>query len=119
MREPFPGIPARGRGAALRARACVAIVRGPTLHGLRQHNQTPIRELGTPSKRMDERLGMRSGRGSPGTTTSQGRCDRASWKDLPACGKRPWMRTWPLCPTSPLAVLDALLKAGQEALSGE
>lgn len=46
--EPWPGIPARGRGAAARADACrLPIAKGLTPHGLRHTHQTLMEDLGT------------------------------------------------------------------------
>jgi integrase len=60
--EPWPGIPARGRGAAKRAEACwVPIAPGLTPHGLRHTHKTLMREVGTPPKLMDERMGHEDG----------------------------------------------------------
>lgn len=118
--EPWPGIPARGRGAALRAQACwVAIAPGLTPHGLRHSHKTLMRELGTPPKLMDERMGHEDG-------SVQARYDHITpsmrrrlmegltrlWEE--ALDARLAMR-----PTSPVAVLNALLRERQEALNGE
>lgn len=55
---PWPGVPARGRGASGRADACwVPIARGLTPHGLRHTHKTLMRLLRTPPKLMDERMG--------------------------------------------------------------
>lgn len=60
--EPWPGIPARGRGAAERAEACwLPIAPGLTPHGLRHTHKTLMREVGTPPKLMDERMGHEDG----------------------------------------------------------
>lgn len=58
LAEPWPGVPARGRGAAGRAEACwVPVAKGLTPHGLRHLSKTIMEELGTPPKLMDERMG--------------------------------------------------------------
>jgi hypothetical protein len=62
LAEPWPGIPARGKGAANRAEACwVPIAPGLTPHGLRHTHRTIMEEAGTPPKLMDERLGHEDG----------------------------------------------------------
>jgi integrase len=62
LAEPWPGIPARGRGASARAEVCwVPIAPGLTPHGLRHSHKTMMLELGVPSKLMDERLGHADG----------------------------------------------------------
>ncbi|MFE7662029.1 LacI family DNA-binding transcriptional regulator [Streptomyces celluloflavus] len=56
--EPWPGIPARGRGAAVRADACwLPIAKGLTPHGLRHTHRTMMEDLGTEKVLMDERMG--------------------------------------------------------------
>lgn len=56
--EPWPGVPARGRGAAARADACwVPIAKGLTPHGLRHTHRTMMEDLGTEKVLMDERMG--------------------------------------------------------------
>ena len=56
--EPWPGVPARGRGAAARAEACwLPIAKGLTPHGLRHTHRTMMEDLGTEKVLMDERMG--------------------------------------------------------------
>ncbi len=56
--EPWPGIPARGRGASDRADACwLPIAKGLTPHGLRHTHRTMMEDLGTEKVLMDERMG--------------------------------------------------------------
>ena len=56
--EPWPGVPARGRGASDRADACwLAIAKGLTPHGLRHTHRTMMEDLGTEKVLMDERMG--------------------------------------------------------------
>ncbi|MDT5041613.1 MAG: hypothetical protein QOE51_2598 [Actinoplanes sp.] len=62
LAEPWPGIPARGRGAAVRAEACwTPIAPGLTPHGLRHSYKTLMVELGTPAKLMDRQMGHDDG----------------------------------------------------------
>lgn len=56
--EPWPGVPARGRGASDRADACwLPIAKGLTPHGLRHTHRTVMEDLGTEKVLMDERMG--------------------------------------------------------------
>ncbi|MFG2130657.1 LacI family DNA-binding transcriptional regulator [Streptomyces sp. NPDC048751] len=110
--EPWPGIPARGRGASKRAEACwVPIAPGLTPHGLRHTHKTLMREVGTPPKLMDERMGHEDG-------SVQSRYDHIT------AGMRQALMTaltgmWEealdarraMSPGSPVAALDALLRA--------
>lgn len=58
LAEPWPGVPARGRGARGRADACwIPIAKGLTPHGLRHTHKTRMEGFRTPPKLMDERLG--------------------------------------------------------------
>jgi integrase len=60
--EPWPGVPARGRGAHGRATACwLPIAQGLTPHGLRHSHRTLLEELGTPPVLADERVGHTDG----------------------------------------------------------
>lgn len=56
--DPWPGVPARGRGAHARADTCwVPIAKGRTPHGLRHTHKTRMEGFRTPPKLMDERMG--------------------------------------------------------------
>jgi integrase len=56
--EPWPGVPARGRGASRRADACwVPIAAGLTPHRLRHSHKTLMQELGVPAVLQDSRMG--------------------------------------------------------------
>jgi len=60
--DAWPGIPARGRGAASRADACwLPIAKGLTLHGLRHSHKTAMQELGVPTTLQDDRMGHADG----------------------------------------------------------
>jgi integrase len=62
LASPWPGVPARGRGAAIRADSCwVPIAPGLTPHGLRHTYRTLMDELGTPKKLMDAQMGHEDG----------------------------------------------------------
>lgn len=110
--EPWPGIPARGRGAAQRAQACwLPIAPKLTPHGLRHTHKTLMREVGTPPKLMDERMGHEDG-------SVQSRYDhitpgmrRALMTALTEMWEEALTARHALSPGSPVAVLDALLRA--------
>lgn len=110
--EPWPGIPARGRGASKRAEVCwVPIAPGLTPHGLRHTHKTLMREVGTPPKLMDERMGHEDGSVqsrydhiTPGMRQALMTALTGMWEE--ALDAR---RTMSL--GSPVAALDALLKA--------
>ncbi|GAA0386148.1 hypothetical protein GCM10010357_03690 [Streptomyces luteireticuli] len=61
LAEPWPGVPARGRGASGRAEACwVPIAKGITPHGLRHTHRTWMEDrelLNTEKALIDERMG--------------------------------------------------------------
>lgn len=111
LADPWPGVPARGRGAAARADACwTPIAPGLTPHGLRHTHKTLMSELGIPPKLMDERMGHEDGsvqaRYSHITPSMRGRLlDGLTglWDD--ALNVR---RT--MAPGSPVALLDRLLR---------
>ncbi|MFF9667207.1 LacI family DNA-binding transcriptional regulator, partial [Streptomyces althioticus] len=110
--EPWPGIPARGRGASGRAEACwLPIAPGLTPHGLRHTHKTLMREVGTPPKLMDERMGHEDG-------SVQSRYDHITQgmrRTLMAALTEMWEEALEtrraMSPGSPVVVLDALLRA--------
>ncbi|MBK3571861.1 LacI family DNA-binding transcriptional regulator [Streptomyces sp. MBT62] len=110
--EPWPGIPARGRGASKRAEACwVPIAPGLTPHGLRHTHKTLMREVGTPPKLMDERLGHEDG-------SVQSRYDHITagmrqrlMNALTGMWEEALNAHREMSPGSPVAALNALLKA--------
>ncbi|MFG2823079.1 tyrosine-type recombinase/integrase [Kitasatospora sp. NPDC048365] len=112
--EPWPGIPARGRGASGRAQACwLPIAPGLTPHGLRHTHKTLMREAGTPPKLMDERMGHEDG-------SVQARYDHITLgmrRTLAAALTGMWEEALDvrraMSAGSPVAVLDALLKTGR------
>ena len=112
LAEPWPGIPARGRGASQRAETCwLPIAPGLTPHGLRHTHKTLMREAGTPPKLMDERMGHEDG-------SVQSRYDHITAgmrQALMAALTEMWEEALDarraMSPGSPVAVLDALLKA--------
>ena len=104
--------PARGRGASKRAEACwVPIAPGLTPHGLRHTHKTLMREVGTPPKLMDERLGHEDG-------SVQSRYDHITagmrqrlMNALTGMWEEALDARREMSPGSPVAALDALLKA--------
>jgi integrase len=110
--EPWPGIPARGRGAAARADACwLPIAQGLVPHGLRHSHKTEMDEMGTPVKLKDERMGHADG--SVGARYShitpamrQALCDGLTERWNAALSARK-----ALSPSSPVEALDRLLRA--------
>ncbi|MFJ7909817.1 LacI family DNA-binding transcriptional regulator [Kitasatospora sp. NPDC096204] len=115
LADPWPGIPARGRGATARAQACwLPIARGLTPHGLRHFQKTMMDELRTPEKLKDERMGHEDG-------SVQARYSHITpemRRDLMEGLTRMWLASLAarrqMAPGSPVPVLDALLKEPQQ-----
>ncbi|MFH8386911.1 LacI family DNA-binding transcriptional regulator [Kitasatospora sp. NPDC018058] len=114
LAEPWPGVPARGRGAAARAEVCwLPIARGLTPHGLRHSHKVMLDWLKTPKVLTDERMGHLDGSvGARYSHVTQEMRDELMegltriWEEALAARRR-------LSPRSPVAVLDALLRDGQ------
>ncbi|GAB7182180.1 LacI family DNA-binding transcriptional regulator [Kitasatospora sp. Ki12] len=110
--EPWPGIPARGRGASQRAEACwLPIAPGLTPHGLRHTHKTLMREVGTPPKLMDERMGHEDGSVQSRYDHITQRMRRALMAALTEMWEEALEARRAMSPGSPVAVLDALLRA--------
>ncbi|MFI9720748.1 LacI family DNA-binding transcriptional regulator [Streptomyces sp. NPDC052396] len=111
LATPWPGIPARGRNASERAEACwVPVVRGLTPHGLRHSHKAMMEELGTPPKLMDERLGHEDGSVQARYShVTRGMRERLM-RGLTELWEASLEARAAMCPRSPVAVLDALLK---------
>ncbi|MFC7342329.1 LacI family DNA-binding transcriptional regulator [Saccharopolyspora griseoalba] len=112
LAEPWPGVPARGRGARGRAECCwVPIAKGLTPHGLRHTHRTLLEELGTPAVLADERIGHTDTsvqrRYTHVTTEMRSRLDA----ELTRCWEAALDARRAMSPGSPVAVLDALLRA--------
>ncbi|MER5862082.1 LacI family DNA-binding transcriptional regulator [Kitasatospora sp. NPDC002040] len=114
LAEPWPGIPARGRGAADRSEACwLPIAPGLTPHGLRHTHKTMMDLFRTPEKLKDERMGHEDGSVqaryshiSPEMRAELlGSLSRA-WEEALAVRRR-------MSPGFPVLTLDALLREGQ------
>ena len=120
LADPWPGIPARGRGASGRSEACwVPVAPGLTPHGLRHSHKTRMRGLGVPPKLMDERLGHMDG-------SVQANYDhitpemRARLLDgLTAEWEASLDARAAMCQRSPVAVLDELLRARAHKKKGD
>ncbi|MFD3910720.1 LacI family DNA-binding transcriptional regulator [Streptomyces sp. NPDC058603] len=110
--EPWPGVPARGRGAANRADACwLPIAKGLTPHGLRHTHRTVMEDLGTEKVLMDERMGHIDG----SVSARYAHVTPGMRKRLMAGLTEQWEAALDarlaICPTSPVRVLDDLLRA--------
>jgi site-specific recombinase XerD len=113
----FPGVPVRGSNAHARADACwMPIAKGMTPHGNRHSHRTLLEELGTPQKLINERIGHED-------WSVQSRYTRVTdvmVKKLMADLTREWHEAldWrlKLCPTSPVAMLNRLLRLRAEEL---
>lgn len=112
LAEPWPGVPARGRGARGRAECCwVPIAKGLTPHGLRHTHRTLLEELSTPAVLADERIGHTDTsvqrRYTHVTTEMRSRLDA----ELTRCWEEALDARRAMSPGSPVAALDALLRA--------
>ncbi|MCX4827844.1 LacI family DNA-binding transcriptional regulator [Streptomyces sp. NBC_01016] len=117
LAEPWPGVPARGRGAHARADTCwVPVAKGLTPHGLRHTHKTRMEGFRTPPKLMDERLGHIDGSVQARYT----HITKEMRADLMAALTAEWEASLDarlaMCPTSPVAVLNALLHERARAL---
>ncbi|MFF1679064.1 LacI family DNA-binding transcriptional regulator [Streptomyces sp. NPDC058256] len=111
LANPWPGVPARGRGAHARADACwVSIAKGLTPHGLRHTHKTRMEGFRTPPKLMDERLGHIDGsvQARYSHITQEMRAELMA--DLTAEWEAALDARLTMCPTSPVLVLNALLQ---------
>ncbi|AEM88306.1 LacI family DNA-binding transcriptional regulator [Streptomyces violaceusniger] len=111
LADPWPGVPARGRGAQTRADACwMPIARGLTPHGLRHTHKTRMEGFRTPPKLMDERMGHIDG----SVQARYSHITREMRADLLAHLTAEWEAALDarlaMCPTSPVAVLNELLQ---------
>ncbi|MET9515034.1 LacI family DNA-binding transcriptional regulator [Streptomyces sp. NPDC002994] len=117
LADPWPGVPARGRGAQARADACwVPIAKGLTPHGLRHTHKTLMEGFRTPPKLMDERMGHIDG----SVQARYSHITRQMREDLMANLTAAWEASLDarlaMCPTSPVAVLNDLLQERLRAL---
>ncbi|GAA0372213.1 LacI family DNA-binding transcriptional regulator [Streptomyces blastmyceticus] len=112
LAEPWPGVPARGRGASGRSEACwVPIARGLTPHGLRHSHKTVMEELGTPPKLMDERLGHEDGSVQARYSHITPGMRQRLLDALTVLWEEALDARFAMCPRSPVRVLGELLRA--------
>ncbi|MFD3561920.1 LacI family DNA-binding transcriptional regulator [Streptomyces sp. NPDC058686] len=114
--EPWPGIPARGRGAAARADACwLPIAKGLTPHGLRHTHRTMMEDLGTEKVLMDERMGHIDG----SVSARYAHVTPGMRKRLMAGLTEQWEAALDarlaMSPTSPVRALNELMRARSAA----
>jgi hypothetical protein len=109
---PWTGLPVRGRGNTRRADACwVPIAEGMTPHGMRHSHKSLMIELRTPEVLSHDRLGHELP-GIAGIYSHPTPLMRAElMKGLTACWEKSLDTRLALCPRSPVAVLDELLRA--------
>lgn len=108
---PWTGLPVRGRGNARRADACwVPLAEGMTPHGLRHSHKSLMVELRTPEVLSHDRLGHEM----PGIAGIYSHPTPPMIAELmaglTACWEKSLDGRLALCPSSPVAVLDALLR---------
>ncbi|RBL87740.1 LacI family transcriptional regulator, partial [Streptomyces cavourensis] len=109
--EPWPGVPARGRGASDRADACwLPIAKGLTPHGLRHTHRTMMEDLGTEKVLMDGRMGHIDGSVSARYAHVTPRMCRRLMVGLTEEWESALNARMVIFPTSPVSVLDELLR---------
>lgn len=113
--EPWPGVPARGRGASERATACwMRVADGLTPHGMRHLHRTLMEELGTPPKLMDERMGHLDGSMQARYTHVTDTMRQRLLDALTEVWEEALNARRALHPRSPVGVLDGLLRVNSE-----
>jgi integrase len=111
LAEPWPGVPARGRGATDRADACwLPIAKGLTPHGLRHTHRTAMEDLGAEKVLMDERMGHLDGSVSARYAHVTPGMRRRLMLGLTRQWEAALDARLALCPTSPVRVLNDLLR---------
>ncbi|MBT2425163.1 MULTISPECIES: LacI family DNA-binding transcriptional regulator [Streptomyces] len=109
--EPWPGVPARGRGAGQRADACwLPIAKGLTPHGLRHAHRTVMEDLGTEKVLMDQRMGHIDGSVSARYAHVTPGMRKRLMIGLTEQWEAALAARLAMSPTSPVHVLDALLR---------
>ncbi|MER5780633.1 LacI family DNA-binding transcriptional regulator [Streptomyces mobaraensis] len=115
LAEPWPGVPARGRGAAARAEACwVPIAKGLTPHGLRHAHRTWMEDRGllnTEKALADERMGHIDGSVSARYTHVTPEMRRRLCEGLTRLWHASLDARRAMNPRSPVGVLDRLLRS--------
>ncbi|MET9479936.1 LacI family DNA-binding transcriptional regulator [Streptomyces sp. NPDC006638] len=114
--EPWPGVPARGRGASDRADACwLPIAKGLTPHGLRHTHRTVMEDLGTEKVLMDDRMGHIDGSVSARYAHVTPGMRKRLMLGLTEQWEAALDTRLAMSPTSPVRVLDDLLRARRES----
>lgn len=109
--EPQPGIPIRGRNSQGRADACwLPIAKGLTPHGLRHSHRTHMEDLGTEKDLMDERMGHIDGSVSARYAHVTSGMRQRLMRGLTEQWEASLDARRAMCPTSPVAALDRLLR---------
>ena len=115
--EPWPGVPARGRGASDRADACwLPIAKGLTPHGLRHTHRTMMEDLGTEKVLMDERMGHIDGSVSARYAHVTPGMRKRLMLGLTEQWEAALDARLAMSLRSPVSVLDVLLRARREAV---
>ncbi len=110
--EPWPGIPARGRGASARADSCwLPIARGLVPHGLRHSHKTEMDEMGIAQRLKDDRMGHLDGSVSARYSHITAAMRQALCDGLTERWNAALLARKASAPHSPVAVLDRLLQA--------
>lgn len=112
LAEPWPGVPARGRGASNRAEAnWTPIAPGLTPHGLRHSHMVMLDEFRTPSVLIEERFGHINGTVSARYKHVSKDMRIELLESLTALWSETLDERLALNPRSPVAALDKLLLA--------
>ena len=108
--EPWPGVPARGKGAVGRATGVWEPIQdGLTRHGLRHTHRTILEEIGAPKVLMDERLGHIDGSVSARYAHVTEKMRSRLVADLTELWEASLDARREMSPRSPVPTLDALL----------
>ncbi|MEW2095117.1 LacI family DNA-binding transcriptional regulator [Streptomyces halstedii] len=111
--EPWPGVPVRGRNASQRADACwLPVAKGLTPHGLRHSHRTLMEDLGTEKVLMDERMGHLDGSVSARYAHVTAGMRQRLILGLTGQWETALDMRRSMCSTSPVQVLDRLLRSG-------
>lgn len=114
LAEPWPGVPARGRGAAGRADACwLPIAPGRTPHGERHSHKVMLDGLKAPKVLADERMGHEDGSVQARYSHVPAEMRAELIEGLTRLWKEALEARRTMSPRSPVAALDALLRDGQ------
>ncbi|NML55701.1 LacI family DNA-binding transcriptional regulator [Streptomyces sp. R302] len=109
--ESWPGLVVKGRYSADRADACWAPIEARlTPHGLRHSHKTMMEDLGTPRVLMDERMGHEDGSVAAGYSHVTDSMRLTLMAGLTGLWEAALDARAAMCPTSPVAVLDGLLR---------